>query len=354
MPLPPRSLVLVPLGLALLLMLPGAGALHPVAGTSVGASASSSLTWTNVTASVAPAPRNWVGMAYDSATGKVVLYGGYNANYGVLFEDTWVYHGGGWSELVSTYNHSSVALSPHPNATSGLQMAYDPTLHGVLAFGGQAAYGAAYYNDTWLFKGGHWHQLYPKDSPPARSQYAMAYDPHTQRMVLFGGWDGTTLLADTWVFNGTNWAKAPTTVAPPARQFAALAYAAGLRSMVLVGGENGSRGIPGTWAFNGTAWSNLTRANTPAVRIFPYVTDLGNGTPVLFGGQQPGIGNGNTIPSYNTTYEFFGGSWHLLTTNTPPIARNNGGFAYDAATHCVLLFGGRYTGGYLGDTWTLC
>ena len=39
-----------------------------------------------------------------------------------------------------------------------------------------------------------WRMLSPTTSPPARRGHAMAYDAARQRIVLFGGFDGTQYL----------------------------------------------------------------------------------------------------------------------------------------------------------------
>lgn len=43
-----------------------------------------------------------------------------------------------------------------------------------------------------------WIQLSPAATPPARSYLAMTYDRASQKIVLFGGFDGRGYLNDTW------------------------------------------------------------------------------------------------------------------------------------------------------------
>lgn len=47
-----------------------------------------------------------------------------------------------------------------------------------------------------------WKQLFPIASPPARSYLAMAYDIASEKVVVFGGFDGRGYLRDTWTFDG--------------------------------------------------------------------------------------------------------------------------------------------------------
>jgi hypothetical protein len=322
---------------------------HTVGATAVPA-VHGPLTWTQIYPTTSPGPRNWAAMAYDKADKEVVLYGGYDAYTVGLYSDTWTYSGGAWTQLTATV---------HPNGTSGLVLAWDPALKGVLAFGGQSAYGAAYFNDTWLFKGGNWTQLAPKASPPIRSQYAMAYDPATSEMVLFGGYNGgSQYLSDTWTFNGLTWTQVHSKSTPMGREFASMVYDPAKRWVLLVGGQNSTTTgtvsnltLGGTWAFNGASWKQLgARAlgSTPDV-CFAYTSNLPNGTPVLFGGNTPHIASLS-----NYTYEFYDGAWHNMSAPNGPYPRGNGGFAYDARDGYILLFGGKdAASNYDGDTWEL-
>jgi hypothetical protein len=52
-----------------------------------------------------------------------------------------------------------------------------------------------------------WVQLTPSKKPSARNACVMVYDPVSQRVVLWGGYDGSHYLNDTWTFDGTKWKK---------------------------------------------------------------------------------------------------------------------------------------------------
>src|SRR2546423_1241156 len=80
-----------------------------------------------------------------------------------------------------------VHLSPNisPPARSYLAMTYDPASGKVVMFGGYD--GTGYLNDTWTFDGTSWSRVQTPLSPPARAASQMAYDAITQKVVLFGG-----------------------------------------------------------------------------------------------------------------------------------------------------------------------
>jgi len=231
-------------------------------------------------------------------------------------------------------------------------MAYDPALHGVVLFGGEAPYGSSFYSETWLFHGGNWTLLSPVVSPPARSQYSMAYDAANSKMVLFGGTNGgTNELSDTWAFNGTTWTKVVSAAHPPGRQSASMVYDVATHRVLLFGGQNSSTGtVPGTWAFGGGTWTKILNSGTP-LRSYMLASTMANGTPLLVGGLSTG---GTAI--FNDSFEFFAGAWHKVHfANAPPV-RGITSMTYDAHDGYVLTFGGfNRTGGYLtlSDTWAL-
>jgi hypothetical protein len=68
-----------------------------------------------------------------------------------------------------------------------------------------------------------WSQLSPPTSPAARSYPAMAYDPVSKRVVLFGGYSAKGYLNDTWTFDGTTWTQESPSVAPSVRTAAGIA-----------------------------------------------------------------------------------------------------------------------------------
>src|SRR5581483_2319393 len=60
-----------------------------------------------------------------------------------------------------------------------------------------------------------WTKLQPGKALPARTSFATAYDPVSQRVVIFGGTDASgRQLNETWIFDGTTWAQVTTATAP--------------------------------------------------------------------------------------------------------------------------------------------
>ena len=97
-----------------------------------------SLVWTNVTASAGPVPqcRDSEGLAYDTALGEVVMFGGVSQCGGqpnaYSLADTWTYSGAAWTNI-------SGSMVTVPSARWGMVMVYDPALREVVLFGGTDA-----------------------------------------------------------------------------------------------------------------------------------------------------------------------------------------------------------------------
>jgi len=195
-----------------------------------------------------PPARYGHAMAYDSQSGRLVLFGGGSSSAGVLLllNDTWAY-----DFNTSTWTDMSPAIAPP--ARYGHAMAYDSESDRVILFGGWS-YGNAVFNDTWAydFNTNTWNEVSPKSSPLARSLHVMAYDSESDRVILFGGYSSCCLgitLGDTWAydFNTNTWTAMNPAVAPGPRESSAMAYDSRSDRVILFGGYGGSNE---TWAYD--------------------------------------------------------------------------------------------------------
>jgi PKD repeat protein len=154
--------------------------------------------WTNITAANATSPpaRESGVFTWDGADDYDLLFSGKIANSG-LWNDTWSFANGVWTNLTST-------VGEQPPKREAGSMVYDAIDGFVLLFGGLRYPNV--YNDTWTFSGGKWSELPPTSSPSARDDDGLAYDPNNGigYVVLFGGQssptDPTSTLGDTWTF----------------------------------------------------------------------------------------------------------------------------------------------------------
>ena len=120
--------------------------------------------------------------------------------------------------------HDAASGDGGPAARAGAAMAYDPATGDVVMFGGTGSDGQA-LADTWLWDGSGWSEAGPPDSPPARYGAEMAWDPQSQRVILLGGTGGSgcsvgsassgtvsstggcTQLQDAWAWDGSDWSQ---------------------------------------------------------------------------------------------------------------------------------------------------
>ncbi|TMQ48664.1 MAG: hypothetical protein E6K71_06845, partial [Candidatus Eisenbacteria bacterium] len=339
-----------------------------------------------------PPARYGHAMAYDSQSGRLVLFGGGSSSAGVLLllNDTWAY-----DFNTSTWTDMSPAIAPP--ARYGHAMAYDSESDRVILFGGWS-YGNAVFNDTWAydFNTNTWNEVSPKSSPLARSLHVMAYDSESDRVILFGGYSSCCLgitLGDTWAydFNTNTWTAMNPAVAPGPRESSAMAYDSRSDRVILFGGYGGSNetwaydfntntwtdtnpvveppgrwghalaydsqsdrvilfggGLYDTWAydFNGNIWTDMAPASSPLGRESPTLTyDSAADRVVLFGGTVSGRGDSNET----WAYDFQANAWADMA-RTPP-ARYGHAMAYDSQSDRIILFGGWTGTQQSNDTW---
>ncbi|MGA8276160.1 MAG: hypothetical protein WB852_07710 [Thermoplasmata archaeon] len=269
---------------------------------------------------------------------------------------------------VPTNNSSSsgwqlVNTSGGPSARAGFGMVYDPEIGGVVVFGGCTSgqywnYSCAVENQTWTFSNGNWTQLFPAVSPPARVQPAMAYDPVTGDVLLFGGGTGAPSYLsfnDTWEFNGTSWSQVNTAVNPGASDFGAvMTYDNAIGAVVMFdSGEvyHGGPFLNDTWTFSGGQWSQVLSGTGPSPRSavsFDYDPTLG--AAVLFGGNQCQNLTG-LCPNLDDTWTYANGTWTNVSVGGPS-PRNGAEFAFDPLLNASLLFSGHDGFSYYDDSWT--
>lgn len=81
------------------------------------------------------------------------------------------------------------AAGAGPEARAQAAMAYDAATGDIVMFGGEQPVAGTpnVLSDTWLFDGTGWTEAHPAHTPPARYDAAAAYDPHSKRVLLIGG-----------------------------------------------------------------------------------------------------------------------------------------------------------------------
>ena len=256
--------------------------------------AAPSYDWTQQTTANSPSARSVASTAFDPATGKIVLFGGYG-NSGPL-ADTWTYNGTDWTQQTTTHKPvgallASTASTRRParsscSAATTAAAAFSPTpdirRHGLdQADDGPQPAGALRRLDG-LRPGDRQdrpvrrlqrrlpqrhldlqrHGLDAADDgqqPAGARRRLDGLRPGDRQIVLFGGADSSiSNRNDTWTYDGTDWTQQTTTHSPSARERASMAFDPATGKIVLFGG-----GRSDTWSYDGTDWTQQT---TPTAR----------------------------------------------------------------------------------------
>ena len=276
-------------------------------------------------------------MAYDWARGVIVLVGG-----GDLANDTWEWQGDTWVLR---------AVSGPANRTSHT-LAYDSARGVTVLFGGLAGHHGL-DSETWEWNGSAWTQR-TSAGPSARGRHAMVYDSVRNVTVLFGGMNEifSVISSDTWEWNGTAWTQRQV-VGPSARYGHAMAFDSARGVTVLFGGAAtwGStvNSNSETWEWDGSTWTLRAVAGPPRGAVGTMTYDVARGVTVLFGG----IYQANGSHVSDQTWEWNGTAWRRCA-NIGPNPRYNPASAYDAGRRTTVLYGGLdSSGNRTADTWTL-
>ncbi len=315
-----------------------------------------------------PSGRIGATMAYDAAMGRVVLVGGFGSEpLDASHADMWSWAGAGWVPVAATVR---------PPARWEAAMAYDEATGQLLLFGGL---NSTALGDTWLWDGRRWTRS-SAPGPPARYGAAMAYDAASREIVLYGGMAWTdhkpVMFTDTWTWDGNRWTERPptpapsvsagasmpyrpqTTTVPSVTAGASMSYVSRTRTVILFGGTGPTGYSDRTWAWNDDRWTQLDPSRSPPGRVESSMARAGSGSVVLFGG----YGRQGKLAD---TWIWDGTTWTQLAVSHGPPGRGDAAMAFDPANDDALLFGGSghpwstigSTGVELGssiydDTWT--
>jgi len=390
--------------------------------------------WTQAVTANAPPPRSWFGLGYDPGRQVVVLHGGTGAqtslddtweydgsdwtqrspmhqppagkmtmtfdptrsamlarvDYGTLSGTDWSYDGVDWSPLPMAYGRypwatHTLTVSPMsgrpvwisegvaanetflvdehlgttwapllasatPQTRFGSAVAVDPRTDTMMLFGGCSSDPDYPVDDQWLRVGDTWFPSGAAPRPAARLFHGLVHDTARDQFVLVGGYGGNNaFLGDVWYYRQGQWQVelGPT---PPNRERHAIAYDPIRRRVVVFGGRYASSSTAlraDLWFFDGTAWTSIPAPNGPSARAGAVMTyDAANDRLVLFGGETANGFSDETWALVDTT-------WTLLQTNGSPAPRSAAAMAYDPFVGDVLLLGGRDLTTTFGDSWQL-
>jgi len=201
---------------------------------------------------------------YDTASNRMIRFGGHFAFYGTDQNDTTFLSNANGLGGSSTWTSLSPA-SP-PGIRDGHTATYDAATNRMTVYAGQrlistcCPYVQSDYDDVWVLEhasglGGTpaWTELNPAGGPPdARSGHSTVYDPVNNRIIVFGGskWNQpaqtSDALGDVWELSHANglggvpvWTPILAAGVPPGpRTYQGAAFDAANQRMIVVGGRN--------------------------------------------------------------------------------------------------------------------
>ncbi len=230
---------------------------------------------------------------FEAGLDRLIAFGGDLAFYGTAGNDTYTLSNANGLGGSSQWTPLSPAGSL-PAVRSEHSAVYDEVTHAMTVFGGWNTLNPGLrYDDTWILAHADgtsgtpaWQLLTLSPRPNARSKHSAVYDAVGNRMLVYGGSDGSRNLDDLWILHDANgigtplWESVVASGDLPGPNSRHGAVWDGDRRMIMMGGSNDSGAHSRVWV--------LTLGGTPAPSI-PTITwsnpaNIPSGTPL--GGAQ--------------------------------------------------------------------
>jgi hypothetical protein len=224
---------------------------------------------------IGPAQRSMASMITDTVNQRIIMYGG--QDYGITgqcYDEIWSFNPASeaWTEITVS--------PPTPPPRRNPALAYDPATNQMFMFGGRTAY--TFFNDLWVLDltpgSEHWTQLTPTGTPPGpRTEITGIYDHIANRIMYFGGDQPSGIRTnETWQLdlNTMAWSMlTPSGPVPLARSAYGAVYDPTQHRMIVFSGC-ASPILPDVWALN------LTYGSETWQQLYPTgPTPQGRGQP---------------------------------------------------------------------------
>jgi len=313
--------------------------------------------WINVTTPVNPGILFRASMSYDSESDRIILFGGIAPiKYRGASGDTWAY-----DFDANTWTNMSPSLSPAPRELP--TMTYDSQSDRIILFGGYDEWSGKTYNETWAydFNTNTWTNMSPLNSPPARYHPGIAYDSRSDRVIMFSGDDegGSSIYYDTWAYdyNNNTWTNMTPAFSPVSRADPKMAYDPTADRIVMFGGGIGSIGGSSnnswndTWTYDyeSNTWTEMCPIAPPVPRIgTSMIYDSSIGKMILFGGftTRP-----DRLLNDTWSYDLQTNTWEDMNPSSIPPGRADYSMAYDEGGEAIVMYGGANDTMFLTETW---
>jgi hypothetical protein len=312
-----------------------------------------------------PATRYAQSMFYDSVSASLFVFAGSHSLTNTNFSDYWQLNNATTSTGLSWFP-VNVKGNSKPSARWGHAAQYDSASNRLMVFGGAQGFPTPCLNDFWIMTGANNHNATPtwvKETvsgtlPAARFHTATVYDSNNNSLVVFGGGNcGSTYFNDVWVLNNANgtsgalsWTQlAPAGTAPSQRENASAVFNASTNTITYYGGDTGgSAALNDIWVLTlsttggAPAWSQITPSNLgPVARTTHTATyDPVSNNMTIYGGY-----NGSALLSDAWVLSNANGqggisTWMQINPQSPGTARRYHSSIYDPVTDQIVTFGG--------------
>jgi hypothetical protein len=227
----------------------------------------------------------------------------------------------------------------------------------VVLFGGYN--GSDNNAETWIYdvSENSWIQKFPVLFPSARSAHRMVSLDGDDKVVLFGGyggsWPSETYLNDTWIYDlsENSWVLKLQMPRPVSRAWHSMSTIFGNDRILLYGGYGGSTiYYSDTWIYDvgQNTWTLKSPTNKPTSMYQGAMASVENTDKVIHYG-----GWTDNMPTEETwIYDVSDETWTQKTPSSRPVAQVGADMATIFETDEVVLFGGSKMGiSWLDETW---
>lgn len=308
--------------------------------------------WRKLNPTGTPPSARTTHLAFFDATGnRMIIHGGYD---GADKNDTYAL------DVTTRYSEAWSTLSPTgtaPTARSQAAGAFKASTRKAYIQGGLVG-ASDYRNDLFELDlsttNGAWTQLKAEDAagnPPSRADHSMVFDTANNRLLIFGGYDGTNRLNDLWRWDiaGASFAEVSDGTPPGVRHMHVAAYDENNSRMIVWGGRNGtasSNYLSEIWELNTTsgseAWTDRSQAvgdQIPGSRSSAACFDTVNKIMVIFGGEDSSLIEHKHVYIIDLATAGSAPLWGSLINNWL-WGRDAVGYAYNPDRNESLIFGG--------------
>lgn len=302
------------------------------------------------------------GYAYNPDRDESLIFGG----FGRLVEDTiaegehvnefWIYDHAN-TEWYQPILNTQIGMFNREGAT----VIYDTNRDRYIIFGGLSGNNTSnnrLFNDTWELKASAvgalgvytLTKLVPTGTKPiARWLHAAVYDATNDRMIIFGGDDGSSFRNDVAALSFSGGADGawssitPTGTAPSARRQAAYSIDTGENVMLISHGATGVNSFVGdtfklTLTLGSEAWGSITGTGAPSARRGMTAIYRSTDDAFYFYGGYNGVNHFDEL--WKLT---FGATpvWSAVSDTSPPAPRRSHSGTFSTVGGKILIYGGR-------------